>query len=95
MALGRRGGVDEGLWVPTTELARSLAHPFCAPLDRLLNEAGFDRFAEHCRPPGDGRRFHRHVGGTDSQSGIASLCSGERDAASSSDSGGRNWCLVT
>jgi transposase len=51
MALGRRGGVEEGLWVPTTELPRSPGHPFYERVNRVLAEAGFDRFVEDlCRP---------------------------------------------
>ena len=51
MALGRRSGVEEGLWVPTTELPRSPGHPFYERVNRVLREAGFDRFVEDlCRP---------------------------------------------
>jgi len=51
MALGRRGGVEEGLWVATTELPRSPGHPFYERVNQVLNEAGFDRFVEDlCGP---------------------------------------------
>jgi transposase len=51
MALGRRGGVEEGLWVPTTELPRSPGHPFYERVNQVLKEAGFDRFVEDlCQP---------------------------------------------
>ena len=51
MALGRRGGVEEGLWVPTRELPRSPGHPFYERVNQVLREAGFDRFVEDlCRP---------------------------------------------
>jgi transposase len=90
MALGRRGGVEEGLWVPTTELPRSPGHPFYERVNRVLTEAGFDRFVEDlCRPhyaPGQGRpsippgTYFRmlmvgYFEGIDSQRGIAWRCS--------------------
>jgi transposase len=51
MALGRRGGVEEGLWGPTTELPRPPGHPFYERVNQVLNVAGFDRFVEDlCRP---------------------------------------------
>ena len=51
MALGRRGGAEEGLWVATTELPRSPGHPFYERVNRVLAEAGFDRFVEDlCKP---------------------------------------------
>ena len=34
------------LWIATGELARSPGHPFYERLNRLLSEAGFDRFVE-------------------------------------------------
>jgi hypothetical protein len=34
------------MWVPTTELPVSPGHPFYAKLNTILDEAGFDRFAE-------------------------------------------------
>jgi transposase len=39
------------LWIPTTELARSPGHPFFERLNKVLSEAGFDRFVEElCAP---------------------------------------------
>ena len=39
------------MWVPTTDLPVSPGHPFYARLNAILDEAGFDRFAEEqCRP---------------------------------------------
>jgi transposase len=90
MALGRRGGVEEGLWVPTTELPRSPGHPFYERVNRVLAEAGFDRFVEDlCRPhyaavqgrpsipPGTYFRMLMvgYFEGIDSQRGIAWRCS--------------------
>ncbi len=90
MALGRRGGVEEGLWIPTTELPRSPGHPFYERVNRVLAEAGFDRFVEElCRPhyaavqgrpsvpPGTYFRMLMvgYFEGIDSQRGIAWRCS--------------------
>jgi transposase len=90
MALGRRGGVEEGLWVVTTELPRSPGHPFYERVNRVLAEAGFDRFVEdRCRPhyagvqgrpsipPGVYFRMLMvgYFEGIDSQRGIAWRCS--------------------
>jgi transposase len=90
MALGRRGGVEEGLWVPTTELPRSPGHPFYERVNQVLAEAGFDRFVEElCRPhyatvqgrpsipPGTYFRMLMvgYFEGIDSQRGIAWRCS--------------------
>jgi transposase len=90
MALGRRGGVEEGLWVPTTELPRSPGHPFYERVNQVLAEAGFERFVEDlCRPhyaavqgrpsipPGTYFRMLMvgYFEGIDSQRGIAWRCS--------------------
>lgn len=90
MALGRRDGVEEGLWVPTMELPRSPGHPFYERVNRVLAEAGFDRFVENlCRPhyatvqgrpsipPGTYFRMLMvgYFEGIDSQRGIAWRCS--------------------
>ena len=90
MALGRRGGVEEGLWVATTELPRSPGHPFYERVNQVLKEAGFDRFAEDlCGPhyaatqgrpsipPGTYFRMLMvgYFEGIDSQRGIAWRCS--------------------
>jgi transposase len=90
MALGRRGGVEEGLWIPTMDLPRSPGHPFYQRVNRVLAEAGFDRFVEDlCRPhyaavqgrpsipPGTYFRMLMvgYFEGIDSQRGIAWRCS--------------------
>lgn len=39
------------MWIPTTDLPMSPGHPFYTRLNAILDEAGFDRFAEEqCRP---------------------------------------------
>jgi transposase len=46
MALGRRKGKQESLWVPGKDLPRSMGHPFYLALERVLVEGDFDRFVE-------------------------------------------------
>jgi transposase len=48
MAMGRREQQrrQEGLWIAHTELPRTAAHPFYEPLNRVLEERGFDEFVE-------------------------------------------------
>src|SRR6266404_616385 len=47
MALGRRDGSgQDDLWVPTDRLVQGPGHPFYARLNKVLDAAGFDRFAE-------------------------------------------------
>jgi len=46
MAMGKRKGEQTPMWVPTTELPISPGHPFYTKLNVILDEAGFDRFAE-------------------------------------------------
>ena len=90
MALGRRGGVEEGLWIPTTDLPRSPGHPFYERVNQVLAQACFDRFVEElCRPhyaavqgrpsipPGTYFRMLMvgYFEGIDSQRGIAWRCS--------------------
>ena len=41
MALGRREGSEQGMWIATNRLARSPGHPFYERLNRVLGEAGF------------------------------------------------------
>jgi len=89
MALGRREGSDEGMWIATNRLARSPGHPFYERLNRVLGEASFDRFVEDkCKPfyaAGQGRPsippgvYFRmlmvgYFEGIDSQRGIAWRC---------------------
>jgi transposase len=86
MAMGKRKGDQAPLWIPTTDLPVSPGHPFYARLNAILDEAGFDGFAEaQCRsfyapvmgrpslPPG---RYFRllllgYFEGLDSERGIA------------------------
>src|SRR5438309_2723198 len=86
MAMGKRKSEQASIWIPTTDLPVSPGHPFYARLNTILDEAGFDRFAEEqCRsfyapvmgrpglPPG---RYFRllllgYFEGLDSERGIA------------------------
>src|SRR5206468_1680925 len=86
MAMGKRKSEQAPIWIPATELPVSPGHPFYARLNAILDEAGFDRFAEEqCQafyapvmgrpglPPG---RYFRllllgYFEGLDSERGIA------------------------
>src|SRR5881296_4271254 len=86
MAMGKRTREQAPIWIPTSDLPVSPGHPFYARLNAILDEAGFDRFAEEqCRsfyapvmgrpslPPG---RYFRllllgYFEGLDSERGIA------------------------
>jgi transposase len=86
MAMGKRKSQQVPIWIPTTELPVSPGHPFYVRLNAILDEAGFDRFAEEqCQafyapvmgrpglPPG---RYFRllllgYFEGLDSERGIA------------------------
>jgi transposase len=86
MAMGKRKSQQAPIWIPTTELPVSPGHPFYVQLNAILDEAGFDRFAEEqCQafyapvmgrpglPPG---RYFRllllgYFEGLDSERGIA------------------------
>lgn len=48
MAMGRKAqqGRQERFWVASTDLPRTVAHPFYEQLNRLLEEGGFDKFVE-------------------------------------------------
>src|SRR3989441_4631849 len=46
MAMGKRKSQQAPIWIPTTDLPVSPGHPFCVRLNAILDEAGFDRFAE-------------------------------------------------
>ena len=48
MAMGRRNQRQrqKGLWVAAADLPHTAAHPFCRRLNELLDEHGFDEFAE-------------------------------------------------
>jgi transposase len=91
MSMGRRPAEQQpDLWVPTTDLPRSPGHVFYDKLNRLLAEAGFDRYVEGlCQPyyaEGVGREsippgvYFRmllvgYFEGLDSQRAIAWRCS--------------------
>lgn len=89
MALGRRKGEQQEMWVATTDVARSPGHPFYRALNELLCEGGFDRWVERrCAeyyaqsgrpgiPPGVYFRmiFIGYFEGIGSQRGIAWRCS--------------------
>src|SRR6059036_2939585 len=50
MAMGKRRSEQAPMWIPTTDLPVSPGHSFYARLNAILDEAGFDRFAEEqCR----------------------------------------------
>src|SRR2546428_11638722 len=86
MAMGKRKSEQAPIWIPTSDLPVSPGHPFYARLNTILDEAGFDRFAEEqCQafyapvmgrpslPPG---RYFRllllgYFEGLDSERGIA------------------------
>jgi transposase len=86
MAIGKRKRRQESMWITTSDLPRSPGHPFYERLNAVLEEAGFDRFAEACcerfyagdvgrpgLPPG---RYFRllllgYFEGIDSERGIA------------------------
>jgi transposase len=46
MAMGKRKRRQEGMWVTAMDLPKSPGHPFYQRLNRVLDEAGFDRFVE-------------------------------------------------
>src|SRR5213083_941739 len=46
MAMGKRKSQQAPIWVPTTDLPVAPGHPFYVRLNAILDEAGFDRFAE-------------------------------------------------
>ena len=89
MALGRRKGKQESLWVAGKDLPRSMGHPFYCALEKVLVAGDFDRFvedlcAEHYAkrqgrpsiPPGMYFRmlFVGYFEGMTSQRGIAWRC---------------------
>ena len=86
MAMGRRKHQQESIWVSTAELPQGPGHPFYERLNRILDEAGFDAFAEKCcerfyarkvgRPSLQPGRYFRllmlgYLEGLDSERGIA------------------------
>jgi transposase len=46
MAMGKRKNAQAPMWVAATDLPVSPGHPFYTRLNTILDEAGFDRFAE-------------------------------------------------
>src|SRR6266849_5856821 len=46
MAMGKRKSEQAPMWVASTDLPVSPGHPFYVRLNAILDEAGFDRFAE-------------------------------------------------
>ncbi len=58
MAMGKRTREQAPIWIPATELPVSPGHPFYARLNAILDEAGFDRFAEE-----QGQAFYAPVMG--------------------------------
>jgi transposase len=89
MALGRRKGKQESLWIPGRDLPRSAGHPFYSALEKVLVAGDFDRYvedlcAEHYAkrqgrpsiPPGMYFRmlFVGYFEGMTSQRGIAWRC---------------------
>lgn len=46
MALGKRGELQDEMWVPTASVARGPSHPFYRKLNEVLGEAGFDGWVE-------------------------------------------------
>src|SRR5215467_6680201 len=50
MAMGRRKKQQrqEPIWIPQSRLPQTVAHPFYARVDRVLEERGFDDFVERC-----------------------------------------------
>ncbi len=53
MSLGKRGPRQKQapIWIEAASLATPAAHPFYVRLNQLLDQRGFDRFAEEtCRP---------------------------------------------
>jgi hypothetical protein len=93
--LGDGGGGQSEFWIPTEKLPRSPGHPFYVQLNKLLAQAGFDKFVEDlCRPfyadagrpgipPGVFFRmlFVGYFEGIGSQRGIAWRCADSRSLA--------------
>lgn len=50
MAMGKRKPRQQPLWVATSEIATTSAHPFYQQLNKILDRCRFDHYAEHiCR----------------------------------------------
>jgi hypothetical protein len=51
MSLGKRKPQQDELFIPAVKVATGPGHPFCAKLNAVLAEAGFDEFVEKlCAP---------------------------------------------
>lgn len=51
MAMGKRKAEQAPMWVASSDLPASPGHPFYTKLNAILDEAGFDQFAEaECQP---------------------------------------------
>jgi hypothetical protein len=46
MAMGKKRGLQGDMWIATGDLARGPGHPFYERLNRVLEQHGFDGFAE-------------------------------------------------
>src|SRR3989441_8666637 len=55
MAMGKRRREQAPMWVAATDLPASPGHPFYTKLNAILDDAGFDRFAEE-----ECRQFYAH-----------------------------------
>ena len=110
MAMGRQGARQDQMMVLWDELPRSPGHVFYDQLQRVLNEAGFDAFAETlCQPfyatrlgaPSlpPGRYFRMHlVGyfeGIASERGWNGAAPTASRCGTSSASGSTSGCRIT
>ena len=101
MAMGKRKRRQESMWVTASHLPKSPGHPFYQRLNRVLDEAGFDRFAEkRCeefyagqvgRPSLLPGRYFRlmlvgYFEGLDSERGMASRRASSKTCATDSSS---------
>ncbi len=97
MALGRRKRERQDLWVATCDLPESPGNPFYSKLNRLLDEAGFDKFVEDLCSPHYAKKLGRpgippgvyfrmlfigYMEGLSSQRAIAWRCSDSRSLQS-------------
>ncbi len=70
MAMGKRKEVEQPLFLITSKLAQSPAHPFYRALNQLLEEHGFDRFVEQqCE-----RFYHENLGRPSLAPGVYFRC---------------------
>lgn len=70
MAMGKHRDVEQPLFLVTSRLAQSPAHPFYQALNRLLNQHGFDRFVqERCE-----KFYHERLGRPSLAPGVYFRC---------------------